>query len=220
MSYLAISKWTRYQHYKTRKPPWIKFYVELVDDVQNKLNDLPVPTRYLFDRLLLLAAKYDNAIPKNPELIASLVRMDLDECREGIDELLKGRWIKETRSKRRASKGAIKMLAPETETNTEQEFVKLTTVAREPALELVKSEQVKKSTRPPADGFHTDRLIAAVRQQKPHTPAAIRKLSAGLPPSVIEDVRERLESRRSEIRNDAGWVLKELERIAGDRESA
>lgn len=113
MSYLAISKWTRYQHYKTRKPPWIKFYVELVDDVQNKLNDLPVPTRYLFDRLLLLAAKYDNAIPKNPELIANLVRMDTEDCREGLDQLLKGRWIKETQTKRRASNRASEMLAPE-----------------------------------------------------------------------------------------------------------
>jgi hypothetical protein len=121
MSYLAVSKWTRYQHYKTRRPPWIKFYVELVDDVQNKLNDHPVPTRYLFDRLLLLAAKYDNAIPNDPELIAKLLRMDPEDCREGIEQLVKGRWLQEKKTKRTASKQARRTLGPEVEVEVEVE---------------------------------------------------------------------------------------------------
>ena len=75
MNYLAIRNWRKFQHYKDRNPPWIKFYVELIDS-QNKLNDLPVATRYLFDRLLLLAAKENNAIPNDPELIAKLFRME------------------------------------------------------------------------------------------------------------------------------------------------
>ena len=46
--------------------------------------------------------------------------MPPDACREGLDDLLKGRWIKVKQTKRRASKRASKvasdLLAPDTET--------------------------------------------------------------------------------------------------------
>lgn len=118
-SYLRVTNWTRYQHYKDRKPPWVKFYVEL-NGHSNKLNELPVSTRYLFDRCLLLAAEYSNAIPNDPELIANLLRMPRREVREGIDQLVKGRWLSHSKTKRRASSRASKMLASETETETER----------------------------------------------------------------------------------------------------
>lgn len=102
MSYLSVSKFKAHQHYKNRRPPWIKFYVTLLDP-HHPLNDLPVPTRYLFDRILLLAAEYDNAIPNDSELIAKWLRMSSTACREGLAELEKGGWIKATRTKRRAS---------------------------------------------------------------------------------------------------------------------
>lgn len=102
-TYLRVTKWDRYQHYKNRRPPWIKFYTDLLHPF-NKINDLPVPTRYLFDRLLLLAAEYDNAIPNDSELIANLLRMETEDVTNGIQQLVKGRWIQATSSKRRASK--------------------------------------------------------------------------------------------------------------------
>lgn len=123
MSYLAVTKLSTYQHYKNRRPPWVKLYTTLLD-VNHPLNKLPVPTRYLFDRMLLLAANYDNAIPNDSELIAKLLRMDPEQCREGIEQLLQGRWIVERRTKRRASKPASKdaseVLATETETEKER----------------------------------------------------------------------------------------------------
>jgi hypothetical protein len=105
VSYLRISKWEQYQHYKNRHPPWIKFYTELLEPT-NKINTLPVTTRYLFDRLLLLAANYANLIPNDSEWIASVLRMEREACANGIDELLKGRWLRETKTKRRASNHA------------------------------------------------------------------------------------------------------------------
>ena len=118
MSYLSVVKFDQHQHYKNRRPPWVKFYVSLLD-VHHPLNALPIPTRYLFDRLLLLAADYDNAIPNDPELIAKLLRMPPRACREGLTQLLKGRWIKETRTKRRASKAASDFAPIEAERETE-----------------------------------------------------------------------------------------------------
>lgn len=121
MAYLSIRNWKRYQHYKERRPPWIKFYVDILDD--EELLELPAWTQLLWDRLLLLAAKKDNAIPKNSEWICSRTGIPLEACSEGIDQLLKGRWLLETRTKRRASKGASnsasKFARPETETETE-----------------------------------------------------------------------------------------------------
>jgi hypothetical protein len=112
VSYLRIAKWDKHQHYKDRNPPWIKFYVELIDP-NHKMNDLPVTTRYLWDRLLLLAAKNDNFVPNDPELIAKLLRMPPRTCREGIEQLLKGRWLQETSTKRRASRRASDVAPPE-----------------------------------------------------------------------------------------------------------
>jgi hypothetical protein len=124
MKYLAVCKFDEYQHYKNRKPPWVKFYVKMLDP-QHPLNELPVSTRYLFDRLLLLAAEYENAIPNDSELISNLLRMESGTCREGLDQLLKGRWIKEKGTKRSASKRASKVATrfehqrQRTETETE-----------------------------------------------------------------------------------------------------
>lgn len=120
MSYLSVTKFDEYQHYKNRKPPWVKFYVSLLDP-HHPLNELPIVTRYVFDRLLLLAAEYDNAIPNDSELIAKLLRVPPGDCAESLASLEKGRWIKVTRTKRRASKGASKIAPPETEREAEKE---------------------------------------------------------------------------------------------------
>ena len=120
MSYLRVTNWDQHQHYKNRKPPWIKFYVALLDP-QHPINKLPIPTRYLFDRMLLLAAEWDNSIPNSPELIAKLCGMQARACHESLEQLKKGRWIKETSTKRRASKKASSDAPPELEKELEKE---------------------------------------------------------------------------------------------------
>lgn len=121
--YISVTNWRRYQHYRNRKPPWVKFYTELLHPA-NKINDLPIPTRFLFDRLLLLAAEYDNAIPNDSELVAKLLRMSPSDVSEGFDHLLKGKWISQTQTRRRASKRASKSATTETETYMGDEKVK------------------------------------------------------------------------------------------------
>ena len=105
MTYLRVRKFSELQHYRNRpENPWIKFHVKLLED--EELNDLPIPTRLLWDRLLLLAQRYANAIPNDPERLANLTRIPTRNVREGIQQLLKGGWLSETKGNRRASKRA------------------------------------------------------------------------------------------------------------------
>ncbi len=102
MSYLSVRNWERYQHYRDRRPIWIKFYVELLDDVE--LRRLPVATRLLWDQILLLAARLDNAIPNDAEELSFLTRIPQKAVAVGIKQLVAGRWLSEKRSRSAASK--------------------------------------------------------------------------------------------------------------------
>lgn len=111
--YLRVANWNQYQHYRHRRPIWIKYYVDILHDP--KLLELPIPTRLLWDQLLLMAAERANVIRNDPEMIANVTRIPLRDCAEGIEQLLKGRWIQETDSTRRASKPASKVARTEIE---------------------------------------------------------------------------------------------------------
>ncbi len=118
-----MRNWAKHQHYgDARRPPWIKFKVELLQD--DALLSLPIPTRLLWDMLLLLAAEYANTIPNDPELIAKLVRMPPRTVREGIAQLCKGRWLQERKTRRRASKPSSRLARPDVEGDVDVETPK------------------------------------------------------------------------------------------------
>ena len=71
--YLSLRNWEKFQHYKDRRPPWIKLHVELLDDFG--LRKLPIPTRFVYVQLLLVAAIHENRIPNDAKFIGS--RIDL-----------------------------------------------------------------------------------------------------------------------------------------------
>jgi hypothetical protein len=102
--FLAVTNWQRYQHYRDRSPVWIKLYVDTLHN--EKLKALPLSTRLLWTEMLLLAATFQNAVPNSPELIGNLAGIPPDECREGIELLLKGRWLRQKQTRRSASKTA------------------------------------------------------------------------------------------------------------------
>lgn len=71
--YLSVRNWEKFQHYKQRRPPWVKFHVELLDDYE--LMHLSISSQLVYDRLLLLAARLDNAIPNDAKYVASLIHL-------------------------------------------------------------------------------------------------------------------------------------------------
>lgn len=78
--HIRVRNLVRYQHYKTRTPPWIKLHQELLEDYD--FGRLPDASKAHALCLMLLASRLDNRIPADPEWIARKIgarsRVDLD----------------------------------------------------------------------------------------------------------------------------------------------
>lgn len=69
MEYLRIRNWDKFQHYKTRTPPWIKLHKTLLDDFD--FASLPDASKALAPYLWLLASESDDGtIPADVNWIA------------------------------------------------------------------------------------------------------------------------------------------------------
>ena len=66
--YFSVKNFGRFQHYKDRKPPWIKFYNETLDDYA--LGQLPDASKAHLFAIWLLASCYENQIPADAEWLA------------------------------------------------------------------------------------------------------------------------------------------------------
>jgi hypothetical protein len=58
--WIVIPNWQRFQHYKTRNPPWIKNYRELLH--KDEYLDLPLAARGLLHGLWLAYAEWDGRL--------------------------------------------------------------------------------------------------------------------------------------------------------------
>lgn len=211
MTYLAITNWKRYQHYQGRRMIWLKFYVDLLED--EELLALPPLVQLLWDRLLLLAAQTSNAIPNDAEWIARRGRLPVEVCAEGVPQLLKGRWIQETKTRRRASKPASKPdskgLALDTE--SEKGFSEPQTVASFGAVESEETSNGGWNRLGVSDErfFAQTALFKCIRDADDGTWDLVGRLSAQLPVSVLHSLRETLETR-GDIKSHAGYVVGSL----------
>lgn len=104
--YLRVRSWEKYQHYKDRRPPWIKYHVEMLDDYE--LTHLPYVTQLLFDRLLLLAARTDNNIPHDPEWVATQTHIAQALVRKSLETLVTAKFLTVSDGKRAASTALAK----------------------------------------------------------------------------------------------------------------
>lgn len=72
MRFLAVKNWEKFQHYKDRSPPWIKFYAETLDDLAFIL--LPEPAQAQLMKLWLFASKCNNCIPYDRRIISQAIK--------------------------------------------------------------------------------------------------------------------------------------------------
>ncbi len=87
--YIRIRNWEKFQHYKKRRPVWIKVYVSLLDD-PNYLELEPFQ-RGVLHGLWLLAAKTDNKISASPAYLMHALGVNLEaEYREATGRSLDG----------------------------------------------------------------------------------------------------------------------------------
>ncbi len=229
-TYYAIVNWSDYQHYKFRNPPWIKFHTALLDDP--KMRALPIPTQLLWDRLLLCAGRFANVLPTESEVIANLTGVPTRNVREGIPLLLKGRWIKETRTPRRASKAASKGASPKQAPKQEQE--------QEKELLLAEQERSKENPREPIDPALLDQeleqqardiearlgslsapgsldsIIALIppEQRDPQTPVTIGRAIAPLTAHQRELLHDEIANAGPDVRHRAKYAVQIAKRMA------
>ena len=93
--YLSLRNWEKFQHYKQRRPPWVKFHVELLDDYE--LIQLSISSQLVYDRLLLLAARLDNCIPNDAKYVASLIHLPARVVSVSLLDLIESGFLEVSR---------------------------------------------------------------------------------------------------------------------------
>lgn len=87
--------WKRHQHYKGRRPPWIKLHRALIDDPA--WGRLHLASKALAPQLWLLASESDTGeIDLNADAIAWRLRCSAEDVRPALDELLAQGWLEIT----------------------------------------------------------------------------------------------------------------------------
>ena len=114
---MQIKNWKKFQHFKDRKPPWVKLYRDLLDDIE--WFELDPKAAKVLTMLWLIASEDDGNIPTVKQL-AFRLRMSEKETEVCIIKL--SHWLEhgdnDTISTRYQDD------APETETETELETEK------------------------------------------------------------------------------------------------
>lgn len=76
----SVKNFEKFQHYKDRSPPWIRLYNSLLDDYE--FGRLPDASKAHLLAIWLLASRYDNEIPLDPDWVGRRINattpVDLD----------------------------------------------------------------------------------------------------------------------------------------------
>lgn len=69
--FLQIRDYRKTQHYRERRPPWVKLHGELLEDYE--FQQLPDATKFHAIALTWLASRTENKIPNDPQWVASKI---------------------------------------------------------------------------------------------------------------------------------------------------
>lgn len=87
MEYLQVKNWSRFQHYKHRKPPWIRLYRDLLDD--HEFYSLPIASKALAPMIWLLASDtVEGKIEYDLAQISFRLRMSCTDFESALKPLL------------------------------------------------------------------------------------------------------------------------------------
>lgn len=116
MRFLSIKNFQKHQHYRDRRPPWIKLHVEILDDYA--FSCLQDASKAHLMLLWVLASKLDNRIPYDlgflTKKLGATSRLDLEEL------VLQG-FIEISADDGKALAARKQSAMPETEAETERE---------------------------------------------------------------------------------------------------
>ena len=115
-----IKNWSKFQHFKDRKPPWVKLYRDLLDDIE-WFELSPVYAKNLIN-IWLIASEYNGELPDNKTL-AFRLRVKNQELTAILTNL--SHWLEQvdinTISSRYQSDSLETEIETEIETETETE---------------------------------------------------------------------------------------------------
>jgi hypothetical protein len=111
-----IKNWAKFQHFRDRKPPWIKLYRELLDD--REWHSLDPKAAKTLVMLWLLASENEGSLP-DEETIAFRLRIPVSEVKKDISKL--SQWLIQGDISVISARYQVDTLETETETETERE---------------------------------------------------------------------------------------------------
>lgn len=85
---MRIKDWKKFQHFKDRRPPWIKLYRDLLDDPQ--YHALDGESAKMLTLLWLLASEFDGNLP-DIGVISFRLRMPEEKVKKQINKL--NHWL-------------------------------------------------------------------------------------------------------------------------------
>jgi len=110
----SIKNWKKFQHFRDRRPPWIKLYRELLDDLD--WHELEPKAAKVLVMLWLIASENDGNLPEIKNL-AFRLRMSEKDAMSCVDKL--SHWLDQDDISVISSRYQDDL--PETETETETE---------------------------------------------------------------------------------------------------
>lgn len=133
---IAIKNWTKFQHFKDRRPPWVKLYRDILDDLE--WHELDPEAAKVLVMLWLIASENDGRLPENKQL-AFRLRMAESKVKTIISKL--SHWLEHDDINTISS--GYQSDAPERETETEGDQISTSPPAR---LAPTKPESKKRKT--------------------------------------------------------------------------
>lgn len=91
---LTVKNWTKFQHYKGRRPPWIKLHRDLLDDYE--YSCLPLASRALAPCIWLIASESeDGSLPCDMPKLAFRLRVTEKELVDALKPLIEHDFIED-----------------------------------------------------------------------------------------------------------------------------
>lgn len=113
---MRIKHWNKFQHFKDRKPPWIKLYRDLLDDIQ--WHELDAKAAKALVMIWLIASEYDGNLP-DMKTLAFRLRVSESETKSIVSKL--SHWLEQDDINSISERYQDDTLERETETEAEKE---------------------------------------------------------------------------------------------------
>jgi len=91
MQYIKIAKWSAFQHYKKRNPPWIKLYAWILDN--DEFDCMQDASKLLYFCLLLFASRRDNKIKHDFKWLQKKLPIDTNITQKTLQPLIDSGFI-------------------------------------------------------------------------------------------------------------------------------